>query len=130
MMDETEKILRETLKKQFDALTTKGQKIGALQTEVFDNERTLRRLRESLISERVKYEEDYQVLLELLEVSGLADKIRDNGIGLGFLRGFPDYTEAPYSNSLILRLDHALQNSEETCDGTYASSEGSTEPTE
>ncbi len=117
MMDETEKILRETLKKQFDALTTKGQKIGGLQTEVLDNERTLRRLRESLISERVKYEQDYQVLLELLEVSGLANKIRDNGIGLGFLRGFPDYTEAPYSNSLILRLDHALQNSdEETCD--------------
>ena len=116
MMDETEKILRETLNKQFDALTTKGQKIGGLQSDVLDAERDLRQLNERLILERVTYEKDYEVLLELLEVSGLANQIRDNGIGLGFLRGFPDYTEAPYSNSLILRLEHVLRNSEETCD--------------
>lgn len=117
MMDETEKVLRETLKKQFRALTDKGQKIGGLQSDVLDSERALRQLRESLISERVAYEQNYQVLLELLEVSGLADKIRDDGIGLGFLHGFRDYTETPYTNSLILRLEHALRNAdEETCD--------------
>lgn len=127
MLNETETILMKTVRGAFEDLTKRGENVSRGQTEVLNAERTLRRAKDGLAEDRKKYEQEYLVLVDLLYVSGLADRIKNGDIGLGFLRGFPDFNEVPYSNSLIARLEHDLRNA---YDRTDASSEGSTESTE